>query len=178
MSDLRDMAKEAVLLRDQALVDSINREYTDRMKARGLTGNPLQGFGYQLLLQAPWTATMFLSIRGMSIHPDIFPSFAQNSSLLWCPSLALPDPLGLVPLISTTAVVLSSSKLSGKTSSAPAKSLSERDRKYVEYAVRGACFTFLPIAMQLPAGIFIFFMFNTLFNRIVAPVIYKRMQIT
>jgi membrane protein insertase Oxa1/YidC/SpoIIIJ len=167
------MAKEAVLLRDQALVESINREYMQRMKTKGLTANPLQGLGYLILCQAPWSATMFLALRGMSLHPSSFTSFGLESPILWCESLALPDPTGLIPLMSTAGMVLSSRRMT--PSGANPASISDRDRKYVEYAIRGACFTFLPIAMHLPAGVFIFFIFNTIFNRLVTPFIHTRL---
>jgi membrane protein insertase Oxa1/YidC/SpoIIIJ len=177
LEDLRNMAKEAVLLRDQQLVHDIDREYKRRMKMFGLSGNPFQGFQYLFLVQLPWVTTMLFSLRGMSTQPDIFPSFITESGFTWCPSLALPDPYGILPLLSSTSIVLSSLRSGNSASDDQRKiqSLSERDQLYVKYAIKGACFTFLPFAMQLPAGIIIFFLFNTIFNRLATPLIYKFM---
>ena len=173
LTDLRDIAKEAVLLKDQQLVHDIDREYKRKMKSYGLTGNPLQGFGYTFMAQLPWTTTMLFAIRGMSTQPDLFPSFAFDSAFLWCESLALPDPYGILPFISSASIALSS--YNRQSDSSQKGSLSARDRIYVNYAVRAACFTFLPFAMQLPAGMLIFFIFNTVFNRIAAPLVHRYM---
>ncbi len=173
LTDLRNMAKEAVVLRDKSSVEAINREYTARLSARGVSGNPLQGFGYMLMLQAPWSMISLFGIRGMSQHPDLFPSFIIDSPMAWCPSLALSDPLGVVPLLSAAMVALSSTQLPKGTSSAPGPSISDRDRLYISYAVRGACFTFLPLAISLPVGVYIFFIFNTCISRLVLPLVYR-----
>ena len=177
LTDLRDMAKEAVLLRDQTLVQNIDKEYKQRMRAYGLSGNPLQGFGYLFCAQLPWVTTMLFSLRGMATQHSVFHSFAVDSKFLWCESLALADPYGFLPLISSTGIVLSSLR-GGNTLAedrARARSLSRRDESYVRYAIKGACFTFLPFAMQLPAGMLIFFIFNTAFNRLATPLIHKCM---
>jgi membrane protein insertase Oxa1/YidC/SpoIIIJ len=172
LTELRDMAKEAVLLKDQKLVNDIDREYKHRMKSMGLTGNPLQGLGYTFFAQMPWATIMLFSLRGMSTQPNLFPSFALDSQFLWCESLALADPYGILPLLSTMAVALSAGK--SQTAVKPGEpSISARDQKYVMYAIRGASFTFLPFAMQLPAGVLIFFLVNNLFNRITTPMITK-----
>ena len=177
LTDLRDMAKEAVLLRDQDLVRDIDREYKHRMQGYGLSGNPLQGFGYLFAAQIPWVTTMLFALRGMSTQPDLFPSFALDSKFLWCESLALPDPYGILPLVSSTAIVLSSKRYNNRSpqDASSGRSLSVRDEVYVKYAIHGACFTFLPFAMQLPAGILIFFIFNTVFNRLATPLIHRYM---
>lgn len=177
LTELRDMAKEAVLLRDQTLVQNIDREYKLRMKAYGLSGNPFQGFGYILTAQLPWVTTMLFAVRGMATQTDLFKSFATQSEFLWCPSLALPDPYGLLPLISTAAIVLSSPKSpTGSNGQGNARgSISARDQLYVQYAIRGACFTFLPFTMQLPVGILLFFIFNTAVNRLSVPLIMRFM---
>lgn len=174
LTELRDMAKEAVLLKDQKLVNDIDKEYKQRMKALGLSGNPLQGLGYTLFAQMPWAATMLFSLRGMSTQPNLFPSFTLDSQFLWCESLALADPYGILPLLSTMAVALSAGK--PKQQIKPDQpSLSARDQKYVVYAIRGASFTFLPFAMQLPAGVLIFFLVNNIFNRVTTPLIARFM---
>ena len=175
LTEFRDMAKEAVLLKDQQLVNQIDREYKHRMSSLGLTGNPFQGFGYLFLCQIPWATTFFFALRGMSTQSILFPSFVFESGYFWCDSLALADPYGVLPLLSTAAVALNSRRPAGQsTSGGPAsRSLSERDQKYLTYAIRGACFTFLPFTMQLPAGILIFFLINNLFNRITAPLIHR-----
>jgi membrane protein insertase Oxa1/YidC/SpoIIIJ len=168
--DLRDMAKEAVLLRDQKLVQDIDREYKTRLAGYGLTGSPVEGFGYLFLCQLPFVTTMLFSIRGMSTQPELFKSFITESGIGWIPSLALPDPYGILPLISTSIVALASSRQgSGDVS----KSISARDQQYIQYAIRGACFTFLPFAMQLPAGMILFFIFNSIFNRLATPLIHQ-----
>lgn len=173
LTGLRDIAKEAVLLKDQQLVHDIDKEYKRKMKSFGLTGNPLQGFGYMFMAQLPWTTTMLFAIRGMSTEPELFPSFAFDSSFLWCESLALPDPYGILPFLSSAAIALSSYN----RESIPSRkgSISARDRIYVKYAMRAACFTFLPFAMQLPSGMLIFFIFNTVFNRLAAPLVHRFM---
>ena len=142
------------------------------MKSLGLTGNPLQGFGYALFAQMPWAATMLFSLRGMSTQPSLFPSFALDSQFLWCESLALADPYGVFPLLSTVAVAFSGGRPQTVQKSGQ-PSLSARDQQYITYAIRGASFTFLPFAMQLPAGVLIFFLVNNLFNRITTPLIVR-----
>jgi membrane protein insertase Oxa1/YidC/SpoIIIJ len=174
LTELRDIAKEAVLLKDQKLVHDIDREYKQRMKAHGLSANPLQGLGYVLLCQLPWTSTMFFAIRGMAMNPELFPSFAFQSSFLWLDSLALADPYGILPFASAAAIALSSSmRRSPATGDVAKASISDRDRTYLNYAMRAACFTFLPFAMQLPSGILIFIIFNTVFNRVAVPLIHR-----
>jgi membrane protein insertase Oxa1/YidC/SpoIIIJ len=174
LTELRDMAKEAVLLKDQQLVDQIDKEYKQRMNSLGLTGNPLQGFGYLISCQVPWATIFFVSLRGMATQPSLFESFVYDSKFLWCESLALADPYGVLPLISTAAVALSTkSNTKPPSNGETTPSLSMRDQAYIKYAIRGACFTFLPFAMQLPAGLLIFFLINNVFNRVAGSIISR-----
>ncbi len=165
---IRGLARDAVLLRDQKLLQDVDREYKSRLQAKGLTNNPFQGLGYAAFVQFPWTLTMFLSLRGMASHPGLFEGFCCQSTLLWCPSLALPDPYGILPLMSSV-LILRSVKNSGNQ---PAKT----DMRYFRYAVTGATLTFLPFALQLPSGMILFFLFNTVFNRIATPLIHRYMR--
>ena len=143
------------------------------MKTYGLSSNALQGFGYLITAQLPWITTMLFAVRGMATQTELFGNFIVDSEFLWCPSLALPDPFGVLPLLSTTAVVLSSVRTQPDPAVAAGRgrTLSARDQKYLRYAMNGACFTFLPLAMHLPAGIMIFFIFNTVVNRVSVPLI-------
>lgn len=163
LAEIRALAKEAVLLRDKDLVDAVDREYKQRMSTYGISANPLQGFGYVVFAQIPWFVTTFLAIRGMSTQLDIFNSFICDSSFLWCESLALSDPYGILPLLSTSLIYASSGhgRMNAQDTTKPAI-----DPIYLKYALRGACFTFLPFAMHLSSGLFIFFIFNTVFNRL------------
>jgi len=165
LADIRGLAKDAVLLRDQKLLQDVDKEYKFRLHAKGLTNNPFQGLGYAAFIQLPWTITMFLGLRGMSSYPDSFPGFCFNSDFLWCPSLALPDPYGVIPLLSSL-IILRSVKRSVNSGSR-----SERDTLYFKYAMTGATLTFLPFAMQLPSGMIMFFLVNTIFNRLTTPLI-------
>jgi membrane protein insertase Oxa1/YidC/SpoIIIJ len=171
LNDIRGLARDAVLLRDQKLLQDVDREYKSRLQSQGLTNNPFQGLGYAAFLQLPWTLTMFLSLRGMATHPDQFNGFCCESSLLWCPSLALPDPYGILPLMSTLLILRSVNK-----SAVPRNHSKPTDMRYFRYAMTGATLTFLPFAMQLPSGMILFFLFNTIFNRITTPFIHRYMS--
>lgn len=103
LTDLRDMAKEAVLLRDQTLVQNIDKEYKQRMGAYGLSGNPLQGFGYLFCAQLPWVTTMLFLCEAWphnlaySIHSRWIRNFyGVNHSLSQIPTGFCPSyrPLG------------------------------------------------------------------------------------
>ncbi len=158
------MARDAVFLRDPKLLESVDKEYKNRLSARGLTNNPFQGLGYTTLIQFPWTITMFLSLRDMSTHADLFKDFTANSATLWCPSLALPDPYGILPLLSSLMVLRN---LHASTNRSQNNSVIDPVR--LKYVLSGATLTFLPWLMQLPSGIIMFFIVNTAFNRLVTP---------
>ena len=167
LGEIRELAKEAVLLRDENLVNIVDKEYKQRIKAYGIAQNPLEGFGYLFLAQIPWFFTAVFSLRGMSTQTDLFASYIGDSRLFWCESLALPDPYGILPVLSTSIIVLSSCMPKDKSAGLPPV-----DPRYLKYAIRGACFSFLPFAMHLPSGLIIFFIFNTVFNRIVTHFIH------
>ena len=169
LKDLRTLAREAVLLRDKNLVMDVDREYRARLSALGLTNNPFTGMGYMLLVQAPFTLTMIMAMRGMSSRIDYFPSFILDSKLGWCDSLALPDPFGIFPLLYATSLVLGTYRATGAgvlNSGSESATAAIDNSVYVNYAVRAACFVFLPLAMELPASMVIFFLFNSIFTRI------------
>lgn len=155
------MARDAVFLRDPKLLETIDKEYKTRLSAKGLNNNPFQGLGYATLVQFPWTITTFLSIRDMSTHADLFRDFSVNSNFLWCPSLALPDPYGILPLLSSFMVLRN---LNASTSRSTTNASIDPVR--IKYVLAGATLTFLPLLIQLPSGIVLFFMVNTAFNRI------------
>ena len=165
------MARDAVLLRDQKLLETIDKEYKSRLHAKGLTNNPFQGMGYATLVQFPWTLTMFLSLRDMISHPEIAPGFASESGFLWCPSMALPDPYGILPLISSLMVLRTLNRSLSSGSSPPSANVLDPTR--MKFVICGATLTFAPFLMQLPCGIVLFFIMNTTFNRLVTPIIHK-----
>ena len=165
LGEVRALAKEAVLLRDQTLVNVVDREYKQRMQAYGLSSNPFQGFGYFLLVHMPWVTTTLFALRGMSTQPELFSNFISDSRFLWCESMALSDPYGILPVLSSSLILLSPSNPRVSVDKQPRFSV---DPVYLKYAFRGACFTFVPFAMHLPAGIVTFFIFNTVFNRLVS----------
>ena len=156
------MARDAVLLRDPKLLETVDKEYKARLSAKGLSNNPFQGLGYAALIQFPWSMTMFLSIRDMSTHPDLFRDFTADSNMLWCPSLALPDPYGILPLLSSVMVLRNLHSSSRRSAT---NAMIETVR--LKYVLSAATLTFLPVLMQLPSGIILFFMVNTAFSRIV-----------
>jgi len=170
LAELRGMARDAVLLRDSKLLETVDKEYKARLAAKGLSNNPFQGLGYAAMIQFPWTITMFISIRDMSLHADLFREFVTNSSMLWCPSLALPDPYGILPLVSTLMVLRSLHASSRSSTSAGSSAM---DSARLRYVLSGATLTFLPFLMQFPSGVIIFFLVNTVFNRLAAPVIVR-----
>jgi membrane protein insertase Oxa1/YidC/SpoIIIJ len=171
LADIRGLAKDAVFLRDQKLLQDVDREYKSRLHAKGLSNNPFQGLGYAAFVQLPWTLTMFVSLRGMVTHPDIFQEFCCESNFFWCPTLALPDPYGILPLLSSLLILRSAGR-----ASTSGHSLNRHDVRYFRFAVTGATLTFLPFAMQLPAGMILFFLVNTIFNRITTPLIHSYMS--
>lgn len=170
LGEVRALAKEAVLLRDQTLVNVVDREYKQRMQAYGLSSNLFQGFGYLLLVQMPWVTTTLFALRGMSTQPELFSNFITDSRLLWCESMALSDPYGILPVLSSSVILLSSSYARVSVDKQPRFSV---EPLYLKYAFRGACFTFVPFAMHLPAGIVTFFIFNTVFNRLASYLIRR-----
>jgi membrane protein insertase Oxa1/YidC/SpoIIIJ len=173
--ELRIMAKEAVLLRDKDLLNGIDMEYKRRLTSLGLSSNPLQGLGYFILAQLPWTTVMLFSVKGMATQASIFTSFGLDSKFLWCDSLALADPYGILPLLSTAAVAVSPSQ--GRTHTTESRenndSASHRDARYIKYALHGATFAFLPFAMQLPSGMLVCFLVNTIFSRLVSHLVRR-----
>ena len=171
MAELRAMARDAVLLRDPKLLATVDKEYKARLAAKGLSNNPFQGLGYAALVQFPWTITVFLSVRDMSIQIDRFRDFSTDSSTLWCPSLALPDPYGILPLLSSLMVLRNlRASTTRSTNSVPNSAVNPVSLKYV---LSAATLTFIPLLMQLPSGIVIFFIFNTVFNRIVTSAVLQ-----
>lgn len=165
LKDIREMAREAVLLRDKNLVLDIDREYKARLHALGLTTNPFAGMGYLLIAQMPWTCTMMFAMRGMSTRLDCFPSFILGSEFLWCESLALSDPFGILPSISAMYIALMTYQSSSIASNDTGKSI---NLLYMRYAIRAASFIFMPFAMHLPSGMIVFFIFNSVFSRCAA----------
>lgn len=165
------MARDAVFLRDPKLLETVDKEYKTRLASKGLTNNPFQGIGYAAFVQFPWTITMFLSIRDMATHSDRFSEFTTDSNFMWCPSMALPDPYGILPLMSSFMVLRNLHK-STSSSNAPTNKFS-MDPSHLRYVMTGATLTFLPLLMQLPCGIVIFFIVNTTFNRLLAPWVHR-----
>lgn len=180
LREVREMAREAVLLRDKDLVMQIDREYRSRLQKLGISSNPLAGFGYLLTLQIPWTFTMVVALRGMTTRLDHFASFIFDSQLLWCDSLALPDPYGVFPLVSVFCVTMikPSSKIHADATLDNTDSIDSGRKTYINYAVRAGSFMFLPLAMHLPISMICFFLFNTIFSRVVGAILNKKYRTT
>ena len=165
------MARDAVFFRDPKLLETVDKEYKARLSSKGLSNNPFQGLGFATLVQFPWTITMFLSIRDMATHPELFRDFTSDSNLMWCPSMALPDPYGILPLVSSLMVLRNLHK--SISNSGVSSNKYAMDPSHIRYVMTGATLTFLPLLMQLPCGIILFFMVNTTFNRLVTPWIHR-----
>eukprot|EP00930_Biecheleria_cincta_P007044 TRINITY_DN108187_c0_g1_i1.p2 TRINITY_DN108187_c0_g1~~TRINITY_DN108187_c0_g1_i1.p2 ORF type:complete len:106 (-),score=7.93 TRINITY_DN108187_c0_g1_i1:69-386(-) len=87
---------------------------------------------------------------------------------MWLDSLVLPDPLGVLPVLSALAV-LSNAELNAN----PPQPGQERDAEYFKLVIRGATLAFVPITAGLPAAIFLFIATNGLYTSLLTWV-YRR----
>ncbi|CAE8611972.1 unnamed protein product [Polarella glacialis] len=111
--------------------------------------------------------TGYCTLRGMVMHPDSFRDFVTHPNL-WLDSLVLPDPLGVLPVLSALAV-LSNIELN----SPPAQKGKEADADYMRLVLRGATLAFVPVTAMMPSAIFIFIATNGIYTSLLTW-IYRR----
>ena len=146
---------ESFMRRDIATAKEQLIEYNNALRSKGLLGIP---FSNKLLIACniSWFLTFFNALRGMVTHPDSFPGFAMSSSCAWMPSLALADPLGILPVVSSIAYV------AALESREEFRSHPKADK--MRYAIRGLTFVMLPISTHLPAAFYVYMATNAFFN--------------
>jgi len=146
---------ESVMRGDRSLAKSQLLEYAEILKSRGLSGLS-RGNKLMLFLNAGWFFTFSASLRGLVVHPDTLPSFALKSGLLWMPSLALADPLGILPVLSSISY-MAALECREEFQSHPQK-------EKMRLIFRGVTFLVLPIVTHLPAAFYFFMATNAAFN--------------
>ena len=146
---------ESMLRRDKEAAMTQILEYNEALKSRNLSSMPREN-KFLIGLNVAWFLTYMGAIRGFLCHPELFPTFVLDSQVAHLASLAVPDPTGLLPLLSSTAYVA-------------ALECREEFRVHpqnekMRLAMRGLTFLFLPLAAQLPAAFYVFMATNALFN--------------
>ena len=160
---------ESMLRRDRELAKTQILEYNEALKSRKLASMPRVN-KIVIALNIGWFLTYMGAIRGFLCHPDLFPSFILNSEFLHLTSLALPDPTGVLPVLSSAAYLA-------------ALECREEFRLHpqaekMRLAMRGLTFLFLPLASQLPAAFYLFMATNAMFNASFALWAAKRLPMT
>ena len=146
---------ESFARRDFELARQQLKEYTEVMKKVGLTGMPRET-GALLGLNTVWFVTLFGAVRGMVAYPEWFPSFGLDSGFLWMQSIAIPDPLGVFPVLSTAAFLAA-------TESREEFKVHPQAEK-MKWVLRGASFAALPLCSQLPPAFYVYMASNAVFN--------------
>ncbi|KAF4676190.1 Cytochrome c oxidase assembly protein cox18, mitochondrial [Perkinsus chesapeaki] len=179
MVELLPLAREvrtALNTGDNDRFDRKVEEYRQELSKHGIGRNPFQGMGFLFGIQTPWIITLFAAIRGMATHPDVFRSVCLDSNFLWCPSLMLADPYGILPLASSVMAIAAARAQMKLVPVVSDPDRAEWDTTYFNYGLQGAVLLFLPFAVHLPAGCFIFVMCNTVMNAVVNIVVKRRLH--
>ena len=121
------------------------------LQEKGISGSPLQGFGYAFCVQMPGFLCMFAAVRGMATHPMAYRDFVADAAS-WVTSPALPDPLGVFP-VSSALAILANAELQMR--------YNQNLDPYMLYVVRGAVLLFVPLTMQMPSGMIAWIFANT-----------------
>ena len=151
----RAAVAESLMRGERDLAKSQFLEYSEILKSRGLSGITREN-KILLGLNAVWFLTFSASLRALVMYPDTLPSFCLDSGLLWIPSLALPDPLSVLPVVSSIAY-LASMEAREEFQAHP-----QRDK--IKWILRGVTFAALPVVTHLPAGFYIFMTCNAAFT--------------
>eukprot|EP00928_Gymnodinium_smaydae_P071225 TRINITY_DN5486_c1_g8_i1.p1 TRINITY_DN5486_c1_g8~~TRINITY_DN5486_c1_g8_i1.p1 ORF type:complete len:377 (+),score=80.16 TRINITY_DN5486_c1_g8_i1:37-1131(+) len=120
--------------------------------------SPMQGMGYQFGCVMPLYFLGYCALGGMAGHPEAFFRFV-SAPTLWLDSLVLPDPYGVLPVVSALAV-LANAEVNGP----PIRKGQEENAAYMKLVVRGAMLTFVPMTAVLPAGMLIFMSVNAAYT--------------
>jgi len=120
--------------------------------------SPMQGMGYQFGILMPLYLVGYFCLRGIVAHPDAFRGFVVEPAL-WLDSLVLPDPYGLLPLVSALAVWANL-----EINSPGARPGQEENALYMRLVVRGAALTFAPVTTLLPSAILVFMATNATYT--------------
>eukprot|EP00916_Digyalum_oweni_P013108 GHVL01021551.1.p1 GENE.GHVL01021551.1~~GHVL01021551.1.p1 ORF type:complete len:184 (+),score=36.52 GHVL01021551.1:343-894(+) len=130
----------------------------------------LGGIPFMLFIQLPMFSIMFASLRGFSLHSDIFREYSLYGPL-WLDSLALADPYGLLPVIAGVGTLLFNDALSRKSKHDDeyAGIISKPKDDRMLWFTRFILLFGLPtILSPLPSGIVIYIIFNGLFSMFIS----------
>lgn len=176
--------------RKQTIVNPIIKEYTNELKRLMEEGNFKKATEYKkrilnirnthgislipksifvmALFQTPLFCIFYFSMKQISSHPEVFKEFTLESPL-WLDSLSLPDPLCILPFLSSL-VLLSNHELTQlidkKMEAQKKKQVEETDlqksmKKFTKVGIKlfyiGSVFFF----KSMPSGLFIYFITNT-----------------
>lgn len=153
---------------DQEKISRVAKEIQDFTQKHGRFFM-LKGTGNMIFVQVPIYLTAFAAMRGFAGRPDLFPGFAMEAPL-WLDSLAMPDPYGLLPLI-TASIMLTNMEVFGAIDAEvatpqPTEKVSsnvagtDTFQKYQKWIMRGSSIFFVPMTWNFPAGVFIFMSTN------------------
>ena len=146
---------ESMMRGDRDLAKTQFIEYHNAIKSRGLSGLTRQN-KILMFMNGAWFLSFSAALRGLVMYPDTLPSFAINSQLLWVPSLALPDPVGLLPILASVAY------LAGLE--CREEFVAHPQKEKLRLLMRGITFAILPLATNLPAAFYVFMACNGFFN--------------
>merc|ERR1712087_269082 len=105
----------------------------------------------------------YATIRGILVHPDAFRGFV-SAPALWLDSIVLPDPLGVLPVVSALSV-LANVEINGPKTSGEGAEI--ENNLYMKLVIRGASLTFVPITACLPSGLLVFMATNAAYTAII-----------